>query len=65
MTAPTVRLGGSNKLISARELSERLGISRDSLYDNWRTWGLPGYYIGKHLRFREREVDAWLEKQAA
>jgi hypothetical protein len=35
------------------------------VYDQWRQWGLKGYKIGKHLRFREREIDQWIDGQAA
>jgi excisionase family DNA binding protein len=65
VTAPVARLGGSNKMVSPQELADRLGVSRDTVYDEWRAWGLTGYRFGKHLRFREREVDAWIDKQAA
>lgn len=59
------RIGGSNKMISVKELAERLAISTDTIYDEWRSWGLPAYRIGKHLRFREREIEAWVDQQAA
>jgi predicted DNA-binding transcriptional regulator AlpA len=31
---------------------------------NWRVWGLPAYRIGKYLRWRERDVHAWIDRQA-
>jgi excisionase family DNA binding protein len=57
--------GASSRMLSVRDVAEMLGVSPDTVYDEWRKWGLKGYRIGKHLRFREREVDQWIEKQAA
>lgn len=59
------RLGGSNKMLTVREVAELLSVSPDTIYDKWREWDLTGYHIGKHLRFREREVEAWITAQAA
>ncbi len=42
-----------------RDLPER------TVRDKWREWGLPAYRIGKHLRWRERDVYAWIDRQAA
>lgn len=42
-----------------------LAIPERTLRDKWREWGLPAYRIGKHLRWRERDVYAWLERQRA
>jgi hypothetical protein len=32
--------------------------------DKWRT-DLPAYRIGKHLRWKERDVFAWIDRQTA
>jgi excisionase family DNA binding protein len=57
--------GGSNRMLTVKDVAEILAVSPDTVYDEWRRWGLKGYRVGKHLRFREREVDQWIEKQAA
>ncbi|MEV0417336.1 helix-turn-helix domain-containing protein [Streptosporangium canum] len=57
--------GGSNRLLSVEELAEYLGVPKATIYDKRKEWGLPAYKIGKHLRFRERNVETWIEKQAA
>jgi excisionase family DNA binding protein len=57
--------GGGSRMLSVRDVAEILGVSPDTVYDEWRKWGLKGYRIGKHLRFRERELEQWIEKQAA
>lgn len=64
-TGKPSRPGASNSMISVRDVAEMLGISADTVYDEWRKWGLKGYRIGKHLRFKEREIEQWIEKQAA
>jgi len=43
----------------------RLGVPERSVRDKWRAWGLQAYRIGKHLRWRERDVLAWIDRQAA
>jgi hypothetical protein len=63
-SAPS-RLGGSNKLVSAQELADRFDVPVATIRHEWRKWGLNGIKIGRHLRFRERDVESWLDRQAA
>jgi excisionase family DNA binding protein len=58
-------LGGSNRLLSARQVAAILGVPERTVRERWRAWGLPAYRIGKHLRWRERDVYAWIDRQAA
>lgn len=58
-------LGGSNRMLSSREVAAILSIPERTVRDKWREWGLPAYRIGKHLRWRERDVYAWIDRQAA
>jgi excisionase family DNA binding protein len=58
-------LGGSNRMLSVREVAEILGIPERTVRDKWREWGLTAYRIGKHLRWRERDVHAWIDRNAA
>lgn len=58
-------LGGSNRMLSAREVGALLGIPERTVRDRWQSWELPAYRIGKHLRWRERDVHAWIDRQAA
>jgi excisionase family DNA binding protein len=59
------RIGGSNKLISAKEVAVLLGFHEDTVYRDWRKWGLNGFHVGRQLRFRQRDIDAWIEQKAA
>ncbi|WP_369272422.1 helix-turn-helix domain-containing protein [Streptomyces sp. R11] len=56
--------GGSNRLMTPDETAERLAVSKRTLYAKWREWGVPAYKVGKHLRFRERDIDHWIAQQA-
>ena len=61
----TGTLGGSNRMLSARDVAAILAVPERTVRDKWREWGLPAYRIGKHLRWRERDVYAWIDRQAA
>jgi excisionase family DNA binding protein len=58
-------LGGSNRLLSSRDVAVILAIPERTVRDKWKEWGLPAYRIGKHLRWKERDVYAWIEHQSA
>ncbi|MFI6292681.1 helix-turn-helix domain-containing protein [Nonomuraea sp. NPDC050790] len=45
------------------ETAERLRVSKSTFYSKWREWGLKGIRVGRHLRFRERNVESWLERR--
>ncbi|MGP3949865.1 helix-turn-helix domain-containing protein [Streptomyces sp. 7N604] len=55
--------GGSNRLLTPPETAEFLAVKLSTLYSNWRVWGLKGYRVGKHLRFRQRDLENWIERQ--
>jgi excisionase family DNA binding protein len=57
------RIGGSNKLISLADTAERLDVPVSTLYKRWREWGLKVYRVGRALKFRERDIEAWLDQQ--
>lgn len=52
-------------MLSARDVAAILAVPERTVRARWREWGLPAYRIGKHLRWRERDVHAWIDKQAA
>jgi len=58
-------LGGSSRLLSSRDVAAILAIPERTVRDRWKEWGLPAYRIGKHLRWKERDVYAWIERQSA
>ena len=54
------------KLMSIQDLSEYLGVPVNTLYQ-WRTkgYGPAGRRVGRYVRYRASDVDAWLDDQAA
>ena len=55
----------SSHLLTLPEVAEQLGVPLGTVYA-WRTRGLGprGFRIGKHVRVRQADLDAWLEQQA-
>lgn len=58
-------IGGSNRMLSAAEAADKLGINRETLYRKWDDWGLRGVYVGSRLKFRERDLEQWLSDREA
>ena len=55
----------SDRLLTARELGERLGVSPETVLRWVRRGELPAIRLpGGAVRFREDEVEAWLEERA-
>jgi excisionase family DNA binding protein len=54
------------RLLSVRELAAYLDVPPSTVY-LWRSEGRgpKGFRVGKQVRFRASEVEAWLEEQAA
>lgn len=53
-----------DRLLSVQELAEYLGVPVTTIY-TWRhrSQGPPGLRVGRHLRYRRRDVEAWIERQ--
>ncbi|MBB5077964.1 helix-turn-helix domain-containing protein [Nonomuraea endophytica] len=45
------------------EVAALLGVPKSTVYSKWRAWGLKGIRVGRNVKFRERDVEAWLERQ--
>jgi excisionase family DNA binding protein len=56
---------GNTEFLSIQELADLFGIPIRTIY-NWRNRGTGprGYRIGRHVRYRRSDVEAWLEDQA-
>lgn len=52
---------GIERLLSAQELARYLEVPVKTIY-TWRhhKTGPQGFRVGKHLRFRQRDVESWL-----
>lgn len=54
----------TDRLLTAREVAELLGLSPASVLRRWRAGELPGYRLASNvLRFSERDITAWLEER--
>lgn len=51
------------RLISAAELADALGMSLGWVRDHWQAGDLPGFVIDRRVRFRLSEVEAWLDER--
>ena len=58
-------LGGSNRLLSLASAAEMLDMPPRRLRDHWKAWGIPAYKAGRELRFKERDIWAWLARRPA
>lgn len=56
----------SEALWNIDDVAAFTGVPKSTLY-NWRTrdLGPPAFRLGKHLRFRPRDVRAWVEEHPA
>ncbi len=53
--------GGSNVLLTPDEAANALGVSKRTLMDSYRRWGIPVVRVGKHIRFRTRALEQWID----
>ena len=55
----------TSKLLTVEATAERLGIGKSTLYRTWRELGLPAYRVAGRLRFRDTDLEAWIDQQRA
>ena len=48
-------------LMTPEHLAEYLGVTPRWVYNNHQKLGIPAFQIGRALRFRRSDVDAWLD----
>jgi len=53
-----------DRLLTVEDLAEYLGVPVATLYA-WRhrRLGPPGFRVGKHLRYRRRDVEDWISSR--
>jgi excisionase family DNA binding protein len=58
--------GAFEPALSLKELAAQLHVSVQTLYDlRSQGRGPTGFRVGRHLRFRQSEIQAWLERMEA
>ena len=51
-----------NRLITVQELANYLGVPIATIYTwRYRHEGPPGFRVGRHLRFRWKDIDSWIQ----
>lgn len=53
--------GVGDRLLTAAEFADRLALSTSTILDWFEAGRLPGFKLGRVVRFRESEVLDWLE----
>jgi excisionase family DNA binding protein len=52
----------TDRLLTTRQVSDKLGLSPEAVLRLWRRRELPGFRLSSRvLRFRESEIEEWLE----
>jgi excisionase family DNA binding protein len=64
-TTNTNNITAGERLLTPKELCERLKVSRVTGWKLTAERGLRCIKIGRSVRIRERDLEAWLEKHAA
>jgi excisionase family DNA binding protein len=59
--------GNPGRLLTAAQVAALLGgnITARTVRAYWRTWDLQAYRVGKHLRWKETDVHAWIHNHPA
>lgn len=53
----------TSTLLDVLELADYLRVPQSWIYDNHQQLELPAMKIGRHLRFRTSDIEAWLESR--
>jgi excisionase family DNA binding protein len=54
----------TDRLLTAREVGIRLGVSTETVLRWVRQGKLPAFQLGRAIRFREDEIEQWLAERA-
>ena len=52
------------RLLTARQVADQLGLSTETVLAWVRAGKLPAFRLGRAIRFRETDLDAWLSSRA-
>lgn len=64
-TRPEAKADEPERLLTAKDVCERLQVGRSWLYEHAHWTGFPVIRVGRSLRFRLSEVEAWLVENGA
>ena len=53
-----------DRLLNVEDLADYLGVPVATLYQwRYRGEGPPGFRVGRYIRYRWADVEAWIERQ--
>ena len=55
----------SDRWQSVEEISDYLGVSKDTIYVWVTSKGMPGYKVGRFWKFKKDDVDGWVRAGGA
>ena len=55
----------TDRWISVEEITEYLGVSKDTVYSWLTNKGMPGHKVGRFWKFKQADVDAWVREGGA
>lgn len=60
-TLPNRSSAGGDRLLTAAELGDLIGLSTSTVLDWWQAGKIPGFRLGgRVVRFSAHEIEAWL-----
>jgi excisionase family DNA binding protein len=55
----------NDRWLAVDDISEYLGVSKDTIYSWVTTKGMPGHKVGRIWKFKKEDVDAWVRAGGA
>lgn len=57
-------MASDDQLMTVQELAKYLGVPVGTLYQwRYRNEGPPGFRVGRHVRYRWRDVQDWISRK--
>lgn len=51
-----------DRWLSVQEVATHLGVSRETIYSWIKAKEMPAHRIGRHWKFKKRDVDEWVRR---
>jgi len=55
----------ADRWLSVQEVAAHLGVSRETIYAWIKGKQMPAHRVGRHWKFKKREVDDWVRRNGA
>jgi excisionase family DNA binding protein len=64
-TAGKQDLAMDDRWLSVDEISDYLGVAKDTIYTWVTSKGMPGHKVGRFWKFKKEDVDTWVREGGA